>query len=181
MFVAHGRPAGCRVFVVMVGLLAAGGAGAQSPPAGAPPAPAASGDLQKDLAQLQEQIARLDPKAPDYPARLKAVLQDLVRANQALARENAALRQQVAGGSRPPRAGAAAPKAPAGPVVLFAKKGLTKYHRTGCRVGDTIDPETRVSFANPAAAEAAGLVACKICHPESFTPTAPTTAPPNPR
>src|SRR5262245_30829437 len=80
-----------RATLILLGSLAAA-AFAQNP--AKPPAPAAT-DVQRDLQQLMDQAARLDPKASDYPARVKTILQALIQANQALARENAALKEQL--------------------------------------------------------------------------------------
>jgi hypothetical protein len=48
---------------------------------------------------------------------------------------------------------------------LFAKRGLKKFHRAGCRFGEAVKAEDRVSFATAAAAVAAGLEPCKVCRP----------------
>jgi len=154
----------------------------------APPA-----DSQAALAQLADQVSRLDPKAPNYGVRVKAILEELVRVNQSLARENAALKAQQAaspastttrakkrrapaaasGGNAAPAAGAAT--AESGP--LFGRRGLTTYHRAGCAFGERIAKENRVYFATPTAAEAAGYHACRSCHPERAAPAQPPVAP----
>ena len=180
------RPRRWMLSLVVLAAVIGGSARAQNHP---PAAPAA--DPQAELARLADQVSRLDPKAPAYAARIKAVLEELIRVNQALARENAALRAQQASASLAPRpkktrasggatstrvagaapAAGAAPSAQTGP--LFGKRGLKKYHRAGCTFGERIKNEDRVYFATPAAAQAAGYDACKVCHPEAFTPAAP--------
>ncbi len=76
------------------------------------------------------------------------------------------------GSASTPTAAAPAPAAPApagsGPAraALYGGKGLTRYHRPGCRFGERIASRDRVTFASPAEARRAGRVACPICHPD---------------
>ncbi len=150
---------------------------AQQPPAGQLPTGAAK-TPDAELQALLDQVTKLDPRAPDYPARLKAVLQDLIRINQALARENAALRTQLSAGSstRPPRAGtrpaagnggAAAQPLPAG--ALFGNRNSKKYHKVGCQFGDRTRVTERVPLASTQAAAAAGYQPCRVCRPDAGT------------
>lgn len=140
-------------------------------------------NLLGELQNLQEQVAKLDPKAPDYPVRLKAALQELIRLNQALALENQHLRDQLraAAATAAPGAGSTArppsrnPQ-PAGAITYFGNRGSKKYHRIGCQFGDRTRVTARVPFATPAAAAAAGYQACKVCHPDA--PAAPSGAKP---
>jgi hypothetical protein len=161
----------------------------QNPPA-APAQPAAR-DPEAELQRLLEEVTRLDPKAPDYQARLRLIVENLIRVNQSLARENAALRQQLAAAppaspARPAsRSGgtkaeartsgsgtetAKADPAATAPGALFGKRGLKKYHRVGCQFGDRINPADRVVFASPEAAKAAGYEPCRVCRPDAPAP-----------
>src|SRR5262245_8498034 len=82
------------LIAILVGSLASGTPWAQNPGT-APPAK----DPQAELKSLTEQVAHLDPKAPDYGARVKTILEGLIRVNQQLAAENSALRERLAGGN----------------------------------------------------------------------------------
>lgn len=49
---------------------------------------------------------------------------------------------------------------------LFGGKGLSRYHRPGCRFGERIDAESRVTFKSAEDAQRAGRTPCPVCHPE---------------
>src|SRR5262249_60578808 len=139
-----------------------------SPPA-ARPAPSPPRDAASELQRLADEVTRLDPKTPDYPARVKAILEALIRVNQQLARDNTALKDQLAALAPPPRASrssappaakpdsrpaAAVPKpgAAAAPGTLSRSRRSTVYHLPDCQFGDRIAEAERVIFADPTAA-----------------------------
>ena len=49
---------------------------------------------------------------------------------------------------------------------LFGGKGLSRYHRPGCRFGERIDAASRVTFKSVEDAQRAGRTPCPVCHPE---------------
>lgn len=88
---------------------------------------------------------------------------------QPAVREMPAPKPADAAPGRPsPRTPAAAPAIPVALRTgsLFGGKNLNKFHLTGCRFGERIEPAQRVQFSTPSEAQQNNRVPCRICRPD---------------